>query len=107
MAWEVKWVEAAANDLDGVADYIAKDSPNYAASFVCEVRDAARSLAHLADRGRIVPEWDDESVRELFIGNYRLLYQVTSKSIYVIGFIHGARDLHALWMREGRLPSGN
>jgi len=107
VAREIKWAQAAANDLDAVADHIAKDSPNYAASLVCEVRDAARSLSHLADRGRIVPEWDDASVRELFIGNYRLLYQVMERTVYVIGFIHGARDLRALWMREGRLPSGN
>lgn len=104
MAWEVKWAEAAANDLDAVADHIAKDSPNYAASLVGEARDAARSLARLADRGRIVPEWDDASVRELFLGNYRLLYQVTEQIVFVIGFIHGARDLRALWKREGRLP---
>ena len=107
MAWEVRWAEAAADDLNAVADHIAKDSPNYAASFVCEARDAARSLTHLADRGRIVPEWDDASVRELFIGNYRLLYQVNEQIVFVIGFIHGARDLRALWKREGRLPSGN
>ena len=107
MAWEVRWTEAAANDLDAIADHIAEDSPNYAAALVCEARDAARSLAHLADRGRIVPEWDDSSVRELFIGNYRMLYQVTEQAVFIIGFIHGARDLRALWQREGRLPSGN
>lgn len=107
MAWEVKWAEAAANDLDAVADHIAKDSPHYAASLVCEARDAARSLTHLADRGRVVPEWDDANIRELFIGNYRLLYQVTEQIVYVIGFIHGARDLRALWKLEGRLPSGS
>ncbi|TLY22765.1 MAG: type II toxin-antitoxin system RelE/ParE family toxin [Nitrospirae bacterium] len=107
MAWEVKWTESAANDLDAVAEHIAKDSPNYAASLVCETRDAVRSLAHLADRGRIVPEWEDVNIRELFVGNYRVLYQVTEQIVYVIGFIHGARDLRALWKRERRLPSGS
>jgi hypothetical protein len=33
------------DDLDGIAGYIARDSPNYAAAFVIEMRDAARSLA--------------------------------------------------------------
>lgn len=70
-------------------------------------REMPRALTHLADRGRVVPEWDDTSVRELFLGNYRLLYQVTEQIVFVIGFIHGARDLRAFWKREGRLPSGN
>jgi plasmid stabilization system protein ParE len=52
MARRVKWTEAAWNDLEGVSDYIAKDSRYYAAAFVREVRDATRSLAYLAERGQ-------------------------------------------------------
>jgi len=37
-------------DLDQAAAYIAKDSPYYAAAFVREVRDAARSLREFAER---------------------------------------------------------
>jgi plasmid stabilization system protein ParE len=53
---------------------IAHDSPHYAAAFVREVRDGARSLAHLAERGRVVPEFGDTSIRELFVRCYRLIY---------------------------------
>jgi toxin ParE1/3/4 len=100
MARSVAWAESAWSDLEDVAEYIAKDSPHYAASFVREARDAARSLVGLAERGRSVPEFNDPSIRELFVGSYRLIYQVTRQAIHIIGFIHGARDLWALWNLE-------
>jgi len=59
MALSVKWTETAWQDLDEVADYIARDSRYYAATLVSEVRDAAHSLASLANRGRVVPELND------------------------------------------------
>ncbi len=107
MARKVMWAEAAWNDLEEVADYIAKDSPHYAAAFVREVRDAARSLAYLAERGRAVPEFNDPCIRELLVRSYRLIYQVGEKAVYIVGFIHGARDLWAFWEREGRPHSGD
>lgn len=100
MARKVAWAEAAWSDLDDVSEHIGKDSPHYAAAFVGEVCDAARSLAYLAERGRIVPEFGDPSVRELFVRRYRLIYQVTEQAVYIIGFVHGARDLLALWQRQ-------
>lgn len=48
------------------------------------------------ERGRIVPEFNDPDRRELFVGNYRLLDRIDSDTVYVIAFVHGARDLAAL-----------
>lgn len=76
MAREVKWAQAAFDDLDAIADYIGKDSPNYAAAFVGDALEAGFSLTHMAERGRVVPEWHEETIRELLLGNYRLIYQV-------------------------------
>jgi len=102
MAWKVKWTEVAWRDLEEATDYIAKDSSYYAAAFAREARDAAHSVAYKAERGRIVPEFNNPSIREFFVRSYRMIYQVRRKTVYIIGFIHGARDLWALWKREGR-----
>lgn len=104
MARKVAWSETAWRDLENIADYIAQDSPGYAAAFVSRIRDQARSLNQLANRGRIVPELGEPAVRELLIGNYRLIYEIHAKKIFVLGLIHGARDLTALWQREHRSP---
>lgn len=102
MARRIKWTEQALADLAAVADYIALDSPHYAAAFVREVRDAARSLAYFAERGRTVPEFASSNVRELFVRDYRLIDSLTKSDVYLLAFIHGARDLAKLWKREER-----
>ncbi len=56
MARKVIWADAAVTDLDSAAEYISKDSPAYAASFVLRSLEAARSLGDLPERGRVVPE---------------------------------------------------
>ena len=100
MARQVIWTEVAWSDLQEVANYISQDSIHYAAALVREVRDAARSLNNFSERGHIVPEFNRPNIRELFVRSYRLVYQVTESNIYILGFIHGARDLKTLWGEE-------
>ena len=102
MARKVKWTAAAWSDLEEAADYIARDSPNYAAALVREVCEAARSLSRLAGRGRMVPEFREPAIRQLLVGNYRLIYQVSKDTVDILALVHGARDLPALWEREDR-----
>ena len=106
MARQVAWAETAWRDLERIADYIAEDSPGYAAAFVRRVRDCARSLEEMAERGRAVPELEEPAVRELIVGSYRLIYEIEGAEVNILGLIHGARDLVALWGKEGRSGSG-
>jgi toxin ParE1/3/4 len=59
----------------------------------------AESLSTLAERGRIVPEVGDPTVRELFVYDYRLLYRVREDRVVIRAFLHGARDF-SQWRRE-------
>jgi len=100
VARQVAWTEIAWRDLERIADYIAEDSPGYAATLVRRVRDSARSLEEMAERGRVVPELEEPTVRELIVGSYRLIYEVDDAHVNILGLIHGARDLAALWDKE-------
>lgn len=102
MARQVVWTETAWRDLERIADFIANDSPGYAAAFVRRIREHARTLAELSLRGRVVPELGAPNVRELLLGNYRLIFEVQEKTVYVLAVIHAARDLAALWRLEAR-----
>jgi plasmid stabilization system protein ParE len=93
VAWKVIWTDPAWENLQAAVDYIAQDSPRYAAALVREARDAARSLTNFANRGRVVPEIDDPSIRELFVWRYRLLYRITGSEVQIVAFIHSARNL--------------
>ena len=104
MARQVIWTESAWDDLERVADAIALDSPHYAAAFVQRVRDKARNLVIIPEAGAIVPEFDDQQIREVFEKSYRLIYHVGDETVSLLGLIHGARDLPALWDRSERQP---
>jgi plasmid stabilization system protein ParE len=100
---QVHWTEIALADLKDVHDYIARDSAYYAAAFVGRVRDSAASLNQLPRRCRITPEFDDPTVRDMIIGKYRLIYRVEERdTVFILAFIHGARDLEKLWDEENR-----
>jgi len=60
---------------------------------------AAEGLASLSERGRIVPEIDDPSIREVFVHRYRLLYEVTPTDVTILAILHGARDF-ARWRKR-------
>jgi plasmid stabilization system protein ParE len=96
VAYSVEWSESAISSVIEAAEYIAKDSPSYAAALVEKAEKAASSLFQFADRGRVVPEYGDESIRELFVDRYRLIYRVRGRHLLIAAFVHGARDLRSL-----------
>lgn len=100
MARRVVWSAEALSDLEALADYISKDSAFYAAAFVQEVLDAARTLNRLPERGRIVPELDNPDVRELLVREYRIIYSIEETRIVILALVHGKRDLRKLWKRN-------
>lgn len=102
MAPKVIWSFEAAADPEAIADYIARDSSFYAASFVIKVREAVHSLNVFSERGRIVPELSNPDIRELFINDYRLVYRIEESRVDILGIIHGRRDLKTLWKKEQR-----
>lgn len=93
MAREVIWTEPAWEDLATAADYIARDSETYAATFVQEVKDAAASLIQFAERGHVVPEFGEEAIRELLVRPYRLVYRIVDDQVLVLALVHGARRI--------------
>jgi toxin ParE1/3/4 len=91
MAREVVWTDPAWEDLAAAAEYITRDSAAYAAAFVQEMKDAATSLSEMAERGQIVPEFGDPSIRELLVRPYRLVYRLNARQVTILAIIHGAR----------------
>jgi hypothetical protein len=63
--------------LDAAVVYVAQDSRSAAERLLVQALDTAASLDTLSERGRIVPEFNQPAVRELFVQRYRLIYEVT------------------------------
>jgi toxin ParE1/3/4 len=100
VALKTIWTRAALRDLESAAGFIARDSKRYASTFVREAIAASRSLYTLAQRGRVVPEFGSEEMRELFVCNYRLIYKIRSGTLHIVAFIHGSRDLWPILSRR-------
>lgn len=88
----VIWSEPAATDLERVVAYIFDDSPAYAVAFYNKVKESSRTLSQFAERGRVVPEYNDTRIREIFIHRYRLIYEIKDEEIIILSFFYGAQQ---------------
>jgi plasmid stabilization system protein ParE len=91
----VIWAGPAKTDLKAIYDFVASDSKYYAKKVVQDIIDRTNIIESYPMIGRKVPEIDDENVREIFAYSYRILYEIKSEKIYIIGIIHGRRDFTA------------
>jgi len=93
MALTLKWSEEALEDIESIATYIEKSSPTYAKSVVSKFFEKAEILQEFSELGRKVPEFNDTTIREIFIYSYRLIYKLNKEKILIIAIIHGKRLL--------------
>jgi plasmid stabilization system protein ParE len=89
----VRWTLQAADDLKAITEFIAADSPHYASLFAMDVLAAVERLVPFPHSGRTVPELDDPLVREILLGNYRIVYRVKGEVVEILTVYHGARLL--------------
>ena len=90
---KILWTDPAIDDLRNLLAYIAKDSEEYASTFVEKIILSVDKLTDFPGLGRMVPEADQEVIRELLYHNYRIIYRVGSELIEILAVVHGRRDL--------------
>ncbi len=93
MAFKIIWSEQARDDLQSIVLFIAQDNPPVAESFGCMLMSKLDVLAQFPQLGRVVPEENDETIREIVFRPYRIIYKVLAeKQIVAIARVwHGAR----------------
>ncbi len=90
---KVKWTNVALNDLRAIYDYVAHDSPKYADRLVDKIIEKVDVLEKHPKIGRKVPEFDNDLIRELIEGSYRIIYRVESEENVGIARVHHAARL--------------
>ena len=90
---KVRWTIGARRDLHEIINYIAEDSPAYAAHFAERITLAVDRLETFPKLGRMVPEYQDASVRELIVGHYRIVYRLQGSRVGIAAIAHASRDL--------------
>ncbi len=91
---KIVWTEKSSSDLLGIYDFIAKQSEVYAESVYHKLLN--RPIPQLLDHpnsGSVVPEFERDDIREVFLYSFRLIYLVLPSEIRILTVIHGSQDL--------------
>ena len=97
----VRWTVGAREDLRAIVTYVSQDSPTYAAATGGRIVAAVERLRRYPRLGRVVPEYEDQRIRELVVGSYRIVYHVQRQQVGILAVVRGSRDL---LRRLGREP---
>lgn len=73
---QIIWSPRSLRDIDEIATYIAKDSPQYAKAQVSLFFSTVTILEKYPYRGRVVPEIAISTIRQILCGHYRIIYEV-------------------------------
>ena len=90
---KVVWTDEARAHLAGIHDFIKRDAPFYATQTIDKLTRRVEQLIDHPRSGRIVPNYDDENLRELIAHPYRLVYRIKPDRIDIIAVFHSAQQL--------------
>lgn len=88
-------------DLEAIADYIARNTPARAVSFVRELGPSCMELADFPEAWPIVPRYETQSIRRGIHGRYLIFYQVRGDTATVLHIPNGAMDVDANLFPQG------
>lgn len=90
---QIKWLSTAKNDLKDIYNYISLDSARYAKLQITKIQKRTEILKTFPNSGKVVPEINDSTVKEITEHNYRIIYKIINKNqIDILLIHHGARD---------------
>lgn len=91
----VIFAPSARADLLAIGDFIRKDNPVRADTFVEELHLACMQLAETQKAYPLRPDLG-ANFRARFYRRYAIVYRIDPRHVSIIGVLHGARDLRAL-----------
>ena len=101
--YKIIWTNVAENDLKNIIEYISVDSPQNALKILKKIKQKATNLYKLPERGRIVPELQDQGVlqyRELVIPPWRLIYRIAERKIFVLSVIDSRQNVEDILLKR-------
>ncbi len=93
MVEKVIWTATAREDLREIALRIATDRPSIAEDYCLELISFAETAGDFPRLGRIVPEFEDQRLREIIRPPYRIIYELLPQHPrpVIMRIWHGAR----------------
>ncbi len=97
---KVVWTEKSEKSLKAIYDYIYKDSKFYAGRFINSLIKSTEKLELFPIMGRVVPEFNNDCLRELIYYNYRVVYRVNLDLVEVLLVINSAKDFEKSFKKD-------
>ena len=101
--YKVEGASVAEVDLKRIIDYIASDSPGNALQLLERIRQKVSALYTLPERGRIVPELQEQGIniyRELIISPWRIVYRISDTTVYVLSIIDSRQNVEDILLNR-------
>jgi addiction module RelE/StbE family toxin len=99
---KIIWTQRSLTDLKSIAEYISQDSIKYASLTVERIINVTTYLETNPKIGRMVPELRrQDKIREIILGNYRIIYKITStKTVHILTVHHSYKRLRQTSLRR-------
>lgn len=98
---KVFFSEEAEAGLEEIGDYIAKDNPLRAISFIRELRDQALVLADYPEAYPLIPRYEAHGHRRKPYRAYLIIYTILVDRIIIDAILHGSQDYEAILFGDG------
>jgi len=85
---QIIWTPLSVERLEKIYEHVSKDNRSTAIKFVDKIFNKVESLIQNPQRGRKVPEVNREEIREVFLGEYRILYRLEKKKIIILTILN-------------------
>lgn len=104
--YNVKFLQAALDDLEEIVLYLAQESRTAALRMHDKIIEKANDLTIFPKRGRLVPDKKMSAMgfRMLGIKPYIAFYRVVENNVFIYRIIHGASNYPMLY---GQMPQSD
>ncbi|MBU4176778.1 MAG: type II toxin-antitoxin system RelE/ParE family toxin [Desulfurivibrionaceae bacterium] len=90
---KIIWSPLAIERVTEIARYIAQDNPTAAQKWVEGIFAKIEQVQAAPASGRIVSEVNRKEIREIILGNYRIVYRTGLENISILTVRHGRQIL--------------
>ncbi|MFV0448845.1 MAG: type II toxin-antitoxin system RelE/ParE family toxin [Vibrio sp.] len=90
---EIIWTEPALSDLNDIAEYIALENIVAAKRLVQTIFARVERLESFPESGRIPPELEHLSYREVVVNPCRVFYKQNADKVFILFVMRVERDL--------------
>jgi toxin ParE1/3/4 len=101
--YQIVWADVVERDLIEIIDFIANESPANALKILNNIKQTASNLYSSPERGRVVPELQDQGIstyRELIVPPWRIVYRISANDVYVLSVLDSKRNVEDILLKR-------